>query len=207
MFYVLFTYSKGQKEKDFLRFRSEDDVIEFLHKHYEKIDIVQIIVAEKSYKLGLIETDEFIKSELVLDDVDPEPFPETEEKSLTPVADRILKGEKVSIGLSAGIDISEKDIEESKEILAKKEDAGEKSAMEKIGDEIEKEMTDEELERKNEALLKKADEQIAAAKDLKLTWSTCPVCKERKMAPWNKTGKCSYCQTYKKKLRKKEEKI
>lgn len=35
--------------------------------------------------------------------------------------------------------------------------------------------------------------------DLKKDWPICPDCNKRPMAPWNKTGRCSYCQQYKKK--------
>lgn len=51
--------------------------------------------------------------------------------------------------------------------------------------------------------LERADGAIAGAKkeiqDQRAKWPKCPVCKIRPMAPWNKTGKCSYCQSYKKK--------
>lgn len=66
------------------------------------------------------------------------------------------------------------------------------------------ELIEEEREKKNKDLLNKADKQMAAAKkDQRADWKKCPVCLVRPIAPWNTKGKCSYCQTYKKK--KKEE--
>lgn len=180
MFYVLFTYSKGQKEKDFRRFRSEEELIEFLHKDYEKIDIVQIIEAEKSYKLGLIETEDLIKSALI----------QTEEEAINNLKETL-----------------ETDLPSPEE---------KKASMEKIADDIEKEMTEEEIIKKNEELFKRADAAIAVAKkDLKKTgqkfdktkWEDCPICHKEKVAPWSKKGICSTCQRNKKKLRKKEEEI
>jgi len=205
MFYVLFTYSKGQKEKDFRRFRSDDEVIKFIHDHYEKIDIVQIIGVERSYKLGLVETEDLVKSELIRQDIETDPFPDPPEES-----DRSSKQHAY---------------------LRNKEK--ESSAMEKIADEIEEEMEEETAEekiiRKNKEALKRADEAIATAeKDLERTtafipkpvaesirrgykrkedqkknWPVCPECHKEKMAPWNKSDRCSTCQQYKKIPKKK----
>lgn len=84
--------------------------------------------------------------------------------------------------------------------LESKEEEILKENKEKLDEIEEEELTEEEREKKNKALLTKADKQMAAAKkDQRAGWPKCPVCKIRKMAPWNKTGKCSYCQTYKKK--------
>lgn len=186
MYYVLFTYSKGRKERDFRRFRFDDDVIQFLHENYEKIDIVQIIVAEKIYRLGLIETEDLIKS--VLEQTEEEAvnnlkktletdLPSPEEKSaMSKIADDIEKEQKddknVSIGPSAG-----------------------------------KGLSDEEIMRKNKAALERADKVIEAAKkDKKVekfdksNWKDCPTCGVEKVAPWSKKGICSICQRSKKKL-------
>lgn len=184
MYYVLFTYSKGQKERDFRGFRSDDDVIKFIHENYEKIDIVQIIAAEKSFRLALVETEELIKSELISQDIETD-LPDPEKKSTM-----------------------EKIIEETEETP--------------------EEMTEKEIIKKNKAALKKADDVIATAKkDLekkperliinpaekptkessrgyskkeldKTGWPTCPECLKNRMAPWNKSGRCSECQQYKK---------
>ena len=231
MFYVLFTYSKGRKERDFRKFRSEDDLINFLHANYESIDIVQILGIERIYRLGLVETDEVAKSVLVSQELKVElsgredPLPPIEEKDQEKILFARESGsleltepeeQEMSIGQRAGKDISEKDIEKSKEILAKKKDAGEKSGMEKIADDIEKEMTDEQIIEKNKEALKRADSAIEAAKtEIKKTgqkfnkseWKDCPICHKEKVAPWSKKGICSICQRNKKKLRKKEEEI
>lgn len=148
MYYVLFNYKKGERERDFRGLRSEEEVISFLHDEHEKIDVCKIIEVSKEYRLGLIVTEDFIKSPL-----DP------------------LTDEEI--------------LEENKEKLDKLE---------------EEELTDEEKEK---ATLERADTAIDAAekeqKDSRADWPKCPVCGIRPMAPWNKTGKCSYCQTYKKK--------
>lgn len=203
MFYVLFTYSKGNKERDFRGFRSEDDLIDFLHLEYERIDIVQIISVERSYRLGLIETEDLIKSVLVRDkeslelkdpeeDTDPVPFPDPGEEKIGKTGEKMEETEP-------GEPLT-----------------GEKSGMEKIADDIEKEMSEEEIIKKNKEALKRADNAIAAAKeDIEKTgqkfdktkWKDCPICQKEKVAPWSKKGICSICQRNKKKLRKKEEEI
>ncbi len=178
MFYVLFTYSKGQRERDFRGFRSEHELIEFLHKDYEKIDIVQIISVEKSYRLGLIETEELAKSALIAQEIETD-LPDPAES---------------------------------------------KTGMEKMADQVEEEMTDEEILKKNKEALQRGEKAIAAAeKDLEKTtgfipkpvaksikrhytqnedrkknWKLCPDCHKNKIAPWNKAGRCSECQQYKK---------
>lgn len=216
MFYVLFTYSKGHKEKDFRKFRSEEDLIDFLHKKYEEIDIVQILAANKIFRLGLVETEEFIKSELVLDD-DKDPFPEGKTEEDIDKETELTESEKESKFLRSRRHASLKN---------KKE---EPSAMSKIADDIEKEMTEEEIIKKNKEALNRADNAIVAAeKDLEKTtgfipkpvvesikrsyrkresdktdWPTCPECGKNKMAPWNKSDRCSECQQYKKIPKKK----
>ncbi len=86
-------------------------------------------------------------------------------------------------------------------------------------------MTEEEIMKKNKEALKRGDEAIKAAKkDLakrntkliinpaekraeriyskkevdKTDWLPCPDCHENLIAPWNKSGRCSVCQQYKK---------
>lgn len=169
MYYVLFNYIEEPRERDFEQLGSEAAVINFLHEKYKEIDVCQIIEVSGKYRLGLIVTEDFIKSTL-------NPLKEKE----------ILRKNK-------------KTLEEL--------EAGEASAMSKIGADIEKEkeeeLTEEEIRKKEKEALKKADGAIDAAKkelkDSRTAWLKCPVCKVRTMAPWNKTGKCSYCQIYKKK--------
>lgn len=106
MFYVLFTYSKGRKERDFRKFRSEDDLINFLHANYESIDIVQILGSERVYRLGLIETDEVAKSALIRQEIEadlPDPGETKEEeimrenKAALKRADKAIKAAKTDI--------------------------------------------------------------------------------------------------------------
>lgn len=150
MYYVLFNYKKGERERDFRGCRAENDVISFLHEEHQKIDVCKIIKVSAEYRLGLVVTEEFIKP--------PLEFKMEEE---------ILKENK-----------------------------------EKLDEIEEEELSEEEIEKKNKELLDKADDQIAAAKkDQRADWKKCPVCLVRPMAPWNTKGKCSYCQTYKKKIK------
>lgn len=96
MFYVLFTYSKGRKERDFRKFRSEDDLINFLHANYESIDIVQILGAERIYKLGLIETEELAKSTLIRQEIEadlPDPEETKEEEIMRKNKEALQRGE------------------------------------------------------------------------------------------------------------------
>ena len=237
MFYLLFTYSKGQREKDFLRFRSEDDVIEFLHKNYERIDIVQIISANKSFRLGLIETESLIKSELIEEDADPVPFPDSEKESefLRSRRHASLKNKKEEPSAMSKIaDDIEKEMTED-DIPRPTESEILKQNKEAVADiEFEKELTDEEIIKKNKEALQRGDAAIAAAKkDLakgntkliinpaekpakkshskrsydKSNWPICPDCNKEKMAPWNNSGRCSECQQYKKIPKKKTRKL
>jgi len=185
MYYVLFTYSKGQREKDFVRFRSENDVIEFLHNHYESIDIVQIIAAEKSFSLGLIETEDLIKSELISQDIETDlPDPGIEPT------------------------VMEKIIEETKEKAALKiPDEAILEPEEMTDEEIEKK-NKELLKRGDKAIAAaKADIKKTRQKFDKSKWKDCPICHKEKVAPWSTKGICSICQRNKKKLKKTEEKI
>ena len=225
MFYVLFTYSKGRKERDFRKFRSEDDLINFLHENYESIDIVQILGAERIYKLGLIETEELAKSALFEKKIETD-LPDPEKKSfMEEIIDETEKKEALKIPDEAILEPGEKDDRSSKKHPFLKDRKEEPSAMEKIADDIEEEMTDEEIIKKNKELLKKADGAMAAAEkdlaktntkliinpaekpekrhytqneDRKKDWATCPECKKNPMAPWNTSGRCSECQQYKK---------
>lgn len=147
MFYVLFTYSKGNKERDFRGFRSEDDLIDFLHLEYERIDIVQIISIEKSYRLGLIETEELAKSALFEKKVDPVPFPEEKKSFMEEIIDETEKKEALKIPDEAILEPGEKGDRSSKKHPYLKDRKNESSAMKKIADDIEKEMTEEEIMR------------------------------------------------------------
>lgn len=64
MYYVLFHWSKGKMERDFQKFRSEREAIDFLHEKYKEIEVYRIIESAKSYHLGLVVTEELIKSVL-----------------------------------------------------------------------------------------------------------------------------------------------
>ena len=165
MFYVLFTYSKGRKERDFRKFRSEDDLINFLHANYESIDIVQILGAERIYKLGLIETEELAKSTLIRQEIEadlPDPEETKEEEIMRKNKEALQRGEAA--------------------IMAAKKD----------------------LAKTNTKLIINPAEKPAARRPYKMKefdksdWPTCPECHKNPMAPWNKAGRCSECQQYKK---------
>lgn len=66
MYYVLFNYTKGKKkhERSFETCRSEKEMIDLLHEHYKEIEVYRIIETARSYHLGLVVTEELIKSVL-----------------------------------------------------------------------------------------------------------------------------------------------
>jgi hypothetical protein len=55
MYYVLFTWIKGTKERDFQGFRTKPKLIDFLGKNFEKIVVWNIHKAEIEYHFGLYE--------------------------------------------------------------------------------------------------------------------------------------------------------
>lgn len=230
MFYVLFTYSKGRKERDFRKFRSEDDLINFLHENYESIDIVQILGAERIYKLGLIETEELAKSTLIAQEIETDlPDPGIEPTVMEKIIEETKEKAALKIPDEAILEPGEEKIGETGEKMEETEPGesltGEKSSMEKIADKIDEEMTEEEIIKKNKEALRRGEAAIVAAKkdlaktntkliinpaekparrpyiqkeDRKKDWSKCPECNRRRIAPWNKSGRCSHCQQYKK---------
>ncbi len=181
MYYVLFNYTTGKKEHDWKEIDSEREVIEFLHSSYHHIEVQEIFEVRASYRLGLIVTENYVKSTLEPD----------KEKPADYLGDLKIPEEAI-----------QEPRDEKKHPLLKNRKE-EPSAMEKIADDIDKEkeeeLTDEE---KAQKALERGDKAIAAAKkemkDRKLTWPTCPDCKVRPMAPWNTKGKCSVCQRKKK---------
>ena len=92
MYYVLFNYTKGKKkhERSFETCRSEKEMIDLLHKHYKEIEVYRIIETAKSYRLGLVVTEELIKSVL-------EPEEETAEGIRRPTESEILKQNKEAL--------------------------------------------------------------------------------------------------------------
>jgi len=178
MYYVLFNYTKDLK-KDFLACRSEQETIDFLHENYKKIRVYRIIETARSYHLGLVVTDEYVKSVL-------EPQEETE--SLVPIDEE--KDKQI--------------LKENKKTLEELE-AGEPSAMSKIADDIEEEQEEETAEEKLRKTLDRGDKAMAAAEkslaEKNKDWKLCTQCNKRKIAPWNKKGICSLCQNERKTTR------
>lgn len=67
------------------------------------------------------------------------------------------------------------------------------------GEELDQEIIDAEIIRKNKEALKMADTAIKHAaedqkSDKKLEWKTCPKCKVNRVAPWSKHEICSKCR-------------
>lgn len=172
MYYVLFHYIK-KTGKDWYCFLTESKVIEFLHENYEDIEVDQIIEVKAEYRLGLIVTEDYAKSAL-------EPEEETE-----PLVDLGRKPEEI--------------LKEKKSKL-KEIEAEEPSAMEKIADEIEEEIKEDELtpEQRTQKSLDDADDVIERAKkredQKKKGWELCIKCNRNRVAPWNKKKICSTCQ-------------
>lgn len=173
MYYVLFHYTEGLRAKDFHACRSDADVIEFLHENYKGIEVTEIIEVKRGYRLGLIVTEDYVKSAL-------EPEEETE-----PLVDLGRKPEEI--------------IKENKKKLEEIE-TEEPSAMEKIADEIEEEIKEDKLtpEQRTKKALSDADDVIAREKkreeQKKKGWELCIKCNRNRVAPWNKKQICSPCQ-------------
>ena len=176
MFYVLFHYIK-KTGKDWFPCSIESKVIQFLRESYEDIKVDQIIEVKKGYRLGLVVTEEYIKSTL-------EPAEETES-----LVELVKKPEEI--------------IKKNKKTLEELE-AGEPSAMEKIGDDIEQEMKEDKLtdEEKTKKALDDADDLIVREKkreeQRKKGWKLCTECNSNRVAPWNEKGTCSRCQNKRK---------
>ena len=68
MYYVLFNYTEGKFKRDFQGFKSEPDLISFLHEHYKEIEVCRILEVAREYRLGLVVTEELIKSVLEPED-------------------------------------------------------------------------------------------------------------------------------------------
>jgi len=187
MYYVLFHCGHGYGKEGFKKISLESGVIEFLHEHYKEIRVYEIIEVKAGYRLGLIVTEEYVKSIL-------EPGEETE--SLVPLAEE----ENVLTGPQAGKNLSKAEIlKQNKKTLEELED-GEASAMSKIADDIEKEQEEEELtdEEKVQGTMDEADELIEREKkreeQKKKGWKLCVECNSNRVAPWNKKKICSVCQ-------------
>ena len=175
MYYVLFHYTKGRMNLGVQGCTSEADVIKFLHEQYKEIDLHRIIEVKAEYCLGLIETEEYIKSALE---------PKEEAESLVPI--------EVVNNAKAILRENKEKLEEPKE--------EEPSAMEKIGDDIAEEMKEDELtdEQKAKRALDMADELIEREKkrqeQKKKGWRLCSECNSNRISPANKKGICTPCQ-------------
>ena len=177
MYYVLFTHTKVKKGTDFRAFKFEKEVIEFLHNSHEDIEVYRIIETARSYRLGLVVTEELIKSVL-------EPGEETESLvELERKPEEILKENKKAL----------EELETEKP-----------TAMEKIIDDTKEEMEKAKLtpEERTKKALSEADLLIAREKlrqeQKKKGWELCIKCNSNRVAPWNKKKICSPCQNEKK---------
>lgn len=172
MYYVLFHYIKNTR-KDFISLGNEPSVIRFLHDNFEQLIVDDIIEVKAKYRLGLVVTKDYVKSEL-----------EPEEEAESPVPIEVVNN-------------SEAILREKKLKELKTEEA---SAMEKIADDIEKEFKEEGLtdEEKTKKALDDADDLIAREKERekqkKKGWKLCTKCNSNRVAPWNKKKICSTCQ-------------
>jgi hypothetical protein len=179
MYYVLFHYKK-KRGKAWIPCSIEAKVIEFLHESYEDIFVHEIIEVKAKHRLGLVVTEDYIKSELE---------PKEEAESLVPI-DKDLD----PVVLSNAI------LREKKRKL-KELEAEEPSAMEKIIDDTEKEQEEDNLtdEEKVEKQIDEADQLIEREKkrekQRKKGWKLCTVCNSNRVTPWNKKKICSTCQT------------
>ncbi len=208
MYYVLFTWIKGKKERDFQGFKTKAELRDFLGKNFEKIMIWNIHKAATNYRFGLVEIEN-----------------EPEEEEPAPGGTVMCKTKIITAQ-----DLTNDEIRKQKKHPILKDRKEEPSAMEKIADDIEKEkkedLTEDEIIAANkkalektgkaptvEQTLKRGEKAIKAAEleqSRKKDWPKCPECKGP-MAPWNKTGKCATCshpkgkRPYKRRAKKEEE--
>lgn len=183
MYYVLFHYIK-KAGKNWIPCSIEPKVIEFLHESYGEIFVDEIIEVKAKHRLGLVVTEDYVRSELE---------PEEEPESLVPIE---------------VVDNAKAILREKKRKLKELETEG-PSAMEKIIDETEEDvigaaaegfaeegLTPEERTKKAlseaELLIEREKER---EKQRKKGWKLCTVCNSNRVAPWNNKKICSTCQT------------
>lgn len=193
MYYVLFTWVKEKKERDFQGFRIKPELIDFLGKNFEKIVVWNIHKATTEYRFGLVEKESKLEEEggAFLNDPTVE---SDEEKPADYLGSLPLAEQKAAV--------EEEAIRESKQHPYLKNRKEEPSAMEKIADQIEEEkkedLTDAEILKKNKAALKRAEISMEAAKKeqngSKETWRICSKCNKNRISPVNKKGICTPCQ-------------
>lgn len=230
MYYVLFTWVKGKKERDFQGFRTKPELIDFLGKNFEKIIVWNIHKAATEYRFGLVEKEskpeeeggafmqdltpesdeekpaDYLGSVKIPEEAIMEPEEETEPRGgqavnckTTIITAQDLTDEEARKEKKEALDEIERQKKKHPYLRNKEK---EKSAMEKIGEDIEEEqkenLTEEEIKKKNKEALKRAEKSIEAAKkeqEKKVKgWALCTECNFHHVAPWNKKGICSVCQ-------------
>ena len=177
MYYVIYHYKEGRQDLAIKGAAYEADIINFIHDNYKEIGVHRILEVKAEYRLGLVVTKDYVRSEL-------EPGEETE--SLVPVE---------------VIDNAKAILREKKKKL-KQLETEEPSAMEKIIDETEEEMTDDE---KLDKQIDKADQLIEREEkreeQKKKGWKLCGECNSNRISPANKKGICTPCQKKRKTTR------
>jgi hypothetical protein len=176
MYYVLFHY-KNKRGKAWIPCSIEPKVIEFLHESYGEIFVDEIIEVKAKHRLGLVVTEDYVRSELE---------PEKEAESLVPIDkdldNAILREKKRKL----------KEIE-TEEPSAMKEDEVPVEGFAEEG------LTPEERTKKvlseAELLIEREKER---EKQRKKGWKLCTVCNSNRVAPWNKKQVCSPCQAERK---------
>ncbi len=191
MYYVLFTWIKGRKERDFQGFKTKLELRDFLGKNFEKIMVWNIHKAEKEYRFGLYELESEPEEEggAFLNDPTPESDEEKPEdylgstthppaiKKENLIALKEMREKRSKLDSPRSLKEAVKVIEEKKHPYLK-DRKEEPSAMEKIADDIEKEqkeeavagpiaeqgLTEAEILKKNKTALKHAENAMEAAK-------------------------------------------
>jgi hypothetical protein len=191
MYYVLFTWVKGTRERDFIGFRTKPELIDFLGKNFEKIIVWNIHEAATEYRFGLVEKESEPEEEggAFLNQPDAD-----EEKPADYLGSSPPAESKAAVEAEAE--------RESKKHPLLKDRKEEPSAMEKIADKIDEEkkedLTEAEILKKNKQALKRAEVSMEAAKKeqngSKETWRICSKCNKNRISPVNKKGICTPCQ-------------
>ena len=193
MYYVIYHYKEGRQDLAVKGAAHEGDIINFIHDNYKEIEVHRILEVKAEYRLGLVVTKDYVRSELE---------PEEETESLVPI----------NKDLDQAI-LKEAILKENKEKLEEIE-TEEPSAMEEAAGDIEEETKKDEVpvegfaeegltpEERTKKVLSEADLLIEREKQRqkqkKKGWKLCTKCNSNRVAPWNKKKTCSPCQSKRK---------
>lgn len=167
MYYVLFRWKKT-RERDYMGFQAEKEIIIFLSKHLGDIVVDKIVNVLAELKFGLsaidpremefVDTSEERKEGKEAPDYLPEEIPGPDGADNIPEEEQEMSDEEI--------------IRKNKEALRSSEDM---------------------LERGDKAIAAAAEEMKSSSARTR-NWPLCPTCRTNKVAPWSKHKTCSKCR-------------